>query len=223
MSTSSDLRNEIVNIYRKRAENYDFSANLYYLIGYPEWKYRRLTIDRLQLEPGDYVVEIGCGTGLNFGLVQDRIGPTGRLIGVDLTDAMLDQARTRVGREGWENVELIHEDAAQYVFPENLDGIYSTFALSLIPEAPKIIRRSAASLKSDGRWSLLDFEIPGKWPEGLVNAMLFIIKPFTPTEDWMSRKPWPEIQAAMEDALEQPEKESFYLGMTYLMSGRPGG
>jgi demethylmenaquinone methyltransferase/2-methoxy-6-polyprenyl-1,4-benzoquinol methylase len=223
MSTYTDLRKEIVDIYQKRAGNYDFTANLYYLIGYPEWKYRRLTIDRLQLEPGDSVVEIGCGTGLNFGLVQERIGPTGKLIGVDLTDAMLAQARARVEREGWENVELINTDAAKYEFPDNLDGIYSTFALSLIPEAPGIIHRSAVSLKSDGRWSLLDFEIPGKWPEWLVNAMLFIIKPFTPTDDWMSRKPWPEIQAAMEDVLIKPEKESFYLGMTYLMSGRPRG
>jgi demethylmenaquinone methyltransferase/2-methoxy-6-polyprenyl-1,4-benzoquinol methylase len=134
---------------------------------------------------------------------------------------MLAQARSRVERAGWDNVELIHEDAANYDFPEDLDGIYSTFALSLIPEAPEIIRRSTASLKIDGRWSLLDFEIPGKWPEWLVDSMVFLIKPFTPTEDWMVRKPWPEIQGAMEDVLRQPSKESYYLGMTYLMSGRP--
>ncbi len=223
MSTNSDLRKEIVAIYRKRAENYDFTANLYYMIGYPEWKYRRLTIDRLQLEPGDHVVEIGCGTGLNFGLVQERIGPAGKLIGIDLTDAMLARARARVERKGWENVELINADAATYEFPANLDGVYSTFALSLIPEAPEIISRSAASLKGEGRWSLLDFEIPAIWPAWLVNAMLFLIKPFTPTDDWMSRKPWPEIQTAMEVALKQPEKESFYLGTTYLMSGSPRG
>lgn len=220
MTGNSDLRERIIDKYRKRAENYDFTANLYYLIGYPEWKYRRLTVDRLNLEPGDSVLEIGCGTGLNFGLVQERIGPSGKLIGVDLTDAMLDQARSRVERQGWDNVELIHEDAAWYEFPNDLDGIYSTFAISLIPEAPEIIRRSARSLKSDGRWSLLDFEIPGNWPEWLVNPMLFLIKPFTPTEDWMERKPWPEIQSAMEDALYQTSKESLYLGTTYLMSGR---
>ena len=221
MAINADLRERIVDIYRKRADNYDFTANLYYLIGYPEWKYRRLTIDRLNLEPGYTVLEIGCGTGLNFGLVEERIGPTGKLIGVDLTDAMLAQARARIEREGWQNVELIHQDAASYVFPSNLDGIYSTFALSLVPEAPEIIRKSAHSLKNEGHWSLLDFQIPGNWPEWLVEAMLFLIKPFTPTEDWMARKPWPAIQSAMADALRQPAKESYYLGITYLMSGKP--
>ena len=221
MSINTDLRSEIIAIYRKRADRYDFTANLYYLIGYPEWKYRRLAIDRLSLKPGDTVLEIGCGTGLNFGLVQERIGPTGKLIGVDLTDAMLAQARARVERQGWDNVELIHEDAAKYEFPGELDGVYSTFALSLIPEAADIIRRSAESLTSDGRWSLLDFQIPEIWPEWLVDAMLFLIKPFTPTNDWMERKPWPEIQAALEAVLHQPSVQTYYLGMTYLMSGRP--
>jgi demethylmenaquinone methyltransferase/2-methoxy-6-polyprenyl-1,4-benzoquinol methylase len=220
MAINTDLRERIVNLYRKRADNYDFTANLYYLIGYPEWKYRRWTIDRLNLERGDTVLEIGCGTGLNFGLVEDKIGPTGKLIGIDLTDAMLAQAHTRIEREGWDNVELIHQDAAMYEFPSNLDGIYSTFALSLVPEAPEIIRRSAQSLKSAGHWSLLDFQIPGSWPEWLVSAMLFLIKPFTPTEDWITRKPWPEIQTAMGNALRQPVKETYYLGITYLMSGR---
>ena len=221
MSINQDLRKEIVDIYRKRAGNYDFTANLYYLIGYPEWKYRRLTVDNMNLKAGDTVLEIGCGTGLNFGLVQERIGPTGKLIGVDLTDAMLAQAHARVERQGWENVELINADAARYEFPGELNGIYSTFALSLIPEAPDIIRRSADSLTSDGRWSLLDFKIPEKWPEWLVDAMLFLIKPFTPTDDWMERKPWPEIQAALEAVLHEPSVQTYYLGMTYLMNGRP--
>lgn len=221
MSINTKLRESIVDIYRRRAENYDLTANLYYLIGYPEWKYRRLTIDRLNLETGDTVLEIGCGTGLNFRLVEERIGPTGKLIGIDLTDAMLAQAHVRIEREGWENIELIHQDAATYEFPRDLDGIYSTFALSLIPEAPEIIRRSGHSLKSDGHWSLLDFQIPGKWPGWLVDAMLYLIKPFTPTEDWMARKPWPEIQFAMEDTLRQPSMETYYLGITYLVSGMP--
>lgn len=221
MEINTDLRERIVDIYRKRADNYDFTANLYYLIGYPEWKYRRWTINRLNLDPGDTVLEIGCGTGLNFGLVEERIGPAGKLIGIDLTDAMLAQAHARIEREGWENVDLIHQDAAKYEFPSNLDAIYSTFALSLVPEAPEIINKSARSLKSDSRWSLLDFEIPGKWPNWLVNSMLFLIKPFTPTDDWMARKPWPEIQSAMEAALRQPIKETYYLNITYLMSGRP--
>jgi demethylmenaquinone methyltransferase/2-methoxy-6-polyprenyl-1,4-benzoquinol methylase len=219
MGEQSDVREQIVEIYRQRAGNYDLTANLYYFLGYPEWKYRRLTIERLQLSQGDTVVEIGCGTGLNFGLVQERIGPEGKLIGVDLTDAMLAQARERIERKGWDNVELVHQDASQFDFPQGIDGIYSTLALSLIPDAPDVILRSARALKNGGRWSLLDFEIPSKWPRWLVDAVMLIIRPFTPIEEWRSRKPWREIQTAMEAALGEARLEYYYMGTTYLMSG----
>ena len=56
----------IIQTYRKRAARYDFTANLYYLFGYREWKYRRLAVEALELQPGDNVLELGCGTGLNF-------------------------------------------------------------------------------------------------------------------------------------------------------------
>jgi demethylmenaquinone methyltransferase/2-methoxy-6-polyprenyl-1,4-benzoquinol methylase len=221
MTVSDDVRQDIVEIYRKRAANYDFTANLYYLIGYPEWRYRRRAIERLQLKAGDTVVELGCGTGLNFGLVQEKIGPEGKLIGVDLTDAMLEQAQQRVEQQGWENVELIQQDIAGYSFPEGVDAIYSTFALSLVPQAPEVIRRGARALNSNGHWSLLDFEIPEKWPGWLVEAMLLLVKPFTPTEEWVSRKPWPEIKAAMRRELDGLVEQNYYLGMTYIISGRP--
>lgn len=221
MTSSPDLKQEIIDIYRKRASNYDFTANLYYLIGYPEWRYRQHAIDGLHLEPGDTVVELGCGTGLNFSLVQQHIGPTGKLIGVDLTDAMLEQAQHRVEQQGWQNVELIQQDLAQYSFPNQVDAIYSTFALSLVPEAPAVIERGAQALVDDGRWSLLDFEIPAKWPDWLVGAMLLLVKPFTPTEDWVARKPWPQIKAAMHRELTDLNEQNYYLGMTYIMSGRP--
>jgi demethylmenaquinone methyltransferase/2-methoxy-6-polyprenyl-1,4-benzoquinol methylase len=61
---------EIVSLYRKRAKSYDFTANLYYLIGFREQVYRRKSVKALNLHAGDIVVEIVCGTGLNFPLLQ---------------------------------------------------------------------------------------------------------------------------------------------------------
>lgn len=96
MSRSNFTTPEEVNeVYRRRARFYDWSVNTYYLIGFRWWAYRRRAIAALQLGRGATVVEIGCGTGLNFGLVQQRIGPTGRLFGVDLCADMLDKARQR--------------------------------------------------------------------------------------------------------------------------------
>ena len=65
---------KIINAYRKYAKNYDFAVHLYRLLGCKIPKYRKMTINGLELSKGDTVVELGCGTGLNFPLVLDVIG-----------------------------------------------------------------------------------------------------------------------------------------------------
>src|SRR5260221_8780385 len=80
----------IADIYRQQAKGYDASG----ICGLEPW--REKAVQRLDLQSGDLVVDMGCGTGLNFALLQAAVGPEGRIIGVDLTDAMLDHARQRV-------------------------------------------------------------------------------------------------------------------------------
>ncbi|RJT81140.1 class I SAM-dependent methyltransferase [Arthrobacter cheniae] len=72
---------------------------------------RQLGIGSLNLNPGDQVVDLGCGTGLNFGLLKERIGPTGTIIGIDRSTKMLAQARRKADRHGWTNIILIQADA----------------------------------------------------------------------------------------------------------------
>jgi demethylmenaquinone methyltransferase/2-methoxy-6-polyprenyl-1,4-benzoquinol methylase len=78
---------QMIDIYRQRAKDYDDSG----ISGLEPW--RKEAVRTLNLKRGDRVVDIGCGTGLNFALLQEAVGPEGKIIGVDLTDAMLDQAR----------------------------------------------------------------------------------------------------------------------------------
>jgi len=219
---NSALKSQLVDIYRARAERYDFTANLYYLIGYPEWRYRRQAIDALDLGPGDTVVELGCGTGLNFELLQERIGPSGRLIGVDLTDAMLQQAHQRVADKGWRNVELVEGDALEFDYPAGLNGVISTFALSLIPQCDLVIERAAGALAPGGRLALLDLQLPDNWPGWLVDGALFLVRPFSVTEEWLERQPWQTIRRAMRDNLADVNVEQRYLNTTYIVSGRKG-
>lgn len=186
-------RDTIVDLYRRRAANYDLTAKLYRVLGFREGRYRRRAIDALALEPGDTVVDVACGTGLNFPRIEERIGPGGRLIGVDVTDAMLEQARERADREGWENVELVLSDAAEYAFPSGVDGILSTCALTLVPEYDDVIARGAAALAPGGRFVVFDLKEPERWPEWAIEAFVAVSRPFAVTRDLGERKPWESI------------------------------
>lgn len=85
--------------------------------------YRRQAVARLAPSSGEVILDVGCGTGRNFAAIEDAIGPSGRLIGVELNPRMLDQARARVERYGWTNVELVQADAAEADIPAIADGI----------------------------------------------------------------------------------------------------
>lgn len=207
---------DLVGIYRKRAKHYDFSANLYYLVGYRECAYRKKAVAALELQPGDTVVEIACGTGLNFPLYQSRIGPEGRVIGLDLNDAMLAQAAKRIDREGWSNVELLQADAGSYLFPEGADAVISTFAITLVPEFDDVIRRAAGALRPGGRLAILDFKRPDWAPLWLVRAFVGITAPFGVTLDLADRHPW----ESLERHLPGTRFRELYFGFSYLAVGR---
>jgi SAM-dependent methyltransferase len=75
---------------------------------------RARAIELLDLKPGARVLDVACGTGANFALIEQRIGSSGELVGIDLRPPMLDRAGTRVARAGWDNV-LLQEGAG---YPE---------------------------------------------------------------------------------------------------------
>ena len=68
-------KSEISTLYGSRARHYDVTANLYYVLGFREWSYRKKAVRALQLSPGDTVVEIGCGTSLNLRCFKRQSAP----------------------------------------------------------------------------------------------------------------------------------------------------
>jgi len=207
---------EIRNIYEKRAPLYDFTANLYYLVGYREMHYRRMAVECLDVRPGQTVIELCCGTGINFDLLQRKVGPSGRIIGVDMTRGMLDQARRRVTRRGWSNVELIESDAADYRFPETVDRVISTFALSLSPRYADIIRNARRALRPGGSLALLDLKAPDRAGPMTIRAAALVARPFAVTPDLADRSAWDVVERDFDEFSYQ----EFYFGFTYLAVGR---
>lgn len=208
-------RNSIASIYHKRAKHYDFTANLYYLIGFREKTYRRMAVEALNLKYGDTVVEIGCGTGLNFSLLQAAIGHEGTIIGVDITEAMLEQAHNRAEKNSWENIKLIHCDAAEYSFPQGISGVFSTFALTLVPEYERVIENAAMALAPDKRMVVLDLKRPDRWPMWAVRLGVFLTAPFAVSLDITDRHPW----EVMSKYFERVFMTELYLGAAYIAVG----
>ncbi len=209
---------EIAELYRKRAKNYDLTANLYYLIGFREYKYRKKAVEVLHLRSGDTVVEIGCGTGLNFSLLRHAVGDGGRIIGIDLTDSMIMQAEKRINENGWTNIELMRCDASTYSFPENVDGIISTFAITLIPEYDSVIKNGAEALETHKRFVILDFKRPDNMPMFLIRFGVWITKPFGVSLDIAERHPWESIKKYMNNV----SMTGLYMGFVYIASGEKG-
>ena len=182
-------KSELSELYAKRARNYDKSANLYYLAGFREDYYRSKAVQQLDLQPGDTVVEIGCGTGLNFRHIQEYIGPTGRIIGVDMTADMLSIAKQRCSQNNLTNVELVEQDATKYLFSTTVDGVISSFALTLMPQYQEIIRHIYDALLPGKKFILLDLKLPN-WPLPLIKIAVFFTRPFGVSIEMGDRHPW---------------------------------
>jgi ubiquinone/menaquinone biosynthesis C-methylase UbiE len=208
-------KNETRNLYRKRAGRYDLAVKIYPLFGFDVERYRKDTVTALSLNPGDTVVELGCGTGLNFKYVERAIGPEGKIIGVDLTGPMLEVASDRVTREGWANVELVQADVAEWTIPQGIAGVFSTLALTLVPEYDGVIERVSEALRPGGRLAVLDLKEPAGWPYWLIRFAAWLNKPFGVSLELADRHPWESIHKYLTEV----EFREYYFGALYLSVG----
>jgi demethylmenaquinone methyltransferase/2-methoxy-6-polyprenyl-1,4-benzoquinol methylase len=218
MSNTESTREHLIETYRKRARHYDITSQLYY----PLRAYRRRAVQALRLRPGDNVVELACGTGLNFPLIEQEIGPRGRIVGVDLTDAMLAQAQHRIETNGWRNVSLVQADAAEFEFATGVDAILATYPHALLPESGEVIAHGAAALSAGGRWVVLDLKVPDNMPRWLAQLAIATVARSGSLDEWIVRRPWEAIRVAMQDTLADLSWTELFLGFAYLAVGSRG-
>lgn len=215
MKSVPEQNARLIALYQKQAKGYDQSG----IHGLEPW--RREAVKRLELKRGDLVVDIGCGTGLNFPWLQEAVGPQGRIIGVDLTEAMLERARRRVAKEGWKNVELVQADAACYEFPAQVNGILSTFALTFIPQAKLVIQNGCRALAPGARWVVLDMAWPRAWPLWFHHLLFFFrLSRYGITGEVVRRRPWQTVWSTMRQSLVEVERQPFWMGFFYLAWGK---
>ena len=219
MSAPDATQARLIATYRKKAKHYRVVSHLYPVPGYPLGPQRYRAVRALHLRPGDTVVDLACGIGQNFALLERAVGPAGRIIGVDLTDAMLAQAERRVAHHHWRNVSLVQADAGGYAFPAGVDAILSTYAISHLPECGEVIARGTEALVLEGRWAVLDLKAPDHVPHLLAQLGTAVGRPLGSIDEWLARRPWEEVRAAMEDALGDLDWSELCFGTAFLAAG----
>lgn len=136
--------------YNRWAALYDHVATA---PGVTSW--RSKAVETLSLSPGDTVVEMGCGTGANFPSLRSQVGPAGQVIGIDLVPGMLDQARRRIQREGWENVHVIRGDATSPPIGD-VDALLSTFVVGMLDDPAQAVRDWVTLVRPGGRVTIMN-------------------------------------------------------------------
>ncbi len=149
---------DVPHNYDRAAPWYDTWTELVFERALRLRQYRDKTIDLLGELDGATVLDIGCGTGRNFPLLQPRVGKQGRIIGLDYSEGMLAQARDRIDTQGWHNVELTRGDAVKLEnVPEPVDAVVSVWCLGIVYDLDAALNRAVDVLRPGGKIAIMDF------------------------------------------------------------------
>lgn len=135
------------------------------------WLPRRIrdrAVRKLELQHGDIVLEVGCGTGCNLPYLEAAVGPSGHVLGVDLSERMLNQAQALCERRGWKNVTLTRTDALNYRASRLFDGVLFSLSYSVMQNRQRILDHAWSQLRAGGRVVIVD----GKTIPGIVGCLL---------------------------------------------------
>jgi SAM-dependent methyltransferase len=192
--------------YRRRAPGYDRRTWIF-----RGW--RSSAVDRLRLQAGDVVIDVACGTGVNFALIEERIGAGGRLIGIDQSPDMLAQARRRISAAGWANVTLLEARVEEAKFDEPADAALFSFTHDVLQSAPAVAN-VVANLRPGARVASMGSKLAPRWnlPANLV--VRGVARRYTTTLRNLDR-PWQGLERYAELRV-----QSLALGGAYVAWGR---
>jgi phosphatidylethanolamine/phosphatidyl-N-methylethanolamine N-methyltransferase len=153
---------------------YDKLAKVYDLIFGPSLHPGRIqAIQRMSIKPGERVLEVGVGTGINLPLYP----PDCTVTGIDFSSSMLEKARERAARKETANVRLLQMDAADLKFADDaFDIVYAPYLISVVPDPIKVAREMRRVCRPGGRIIFLNHFLS---PNGLLSRIERLISPFT--------------------------------------------
>jgi len=204
---TSRLKEPVLPAYQSGAHRYDERTRVFQ-------RFREEIVEALPLRPGDVVLDVGCGTGLCFSTLLDRVGPTGRVIGLDAAPEMVTVAHDRVDRAGWDNVEVHRTPAAEARLDVTADAALFC-AVHDVMQSESALRTALAQVRPGG-WVAAG---GGKWADPWLVALNFQIRalhaPYVTDFEGFDR-PWRH----MERLIQEFQVHDLAFGTGYLATGR---
>lgn len=154
-------------------------------------RYRRQIVEELPISRGDVVVDAGCGTGLCFAVLQERVGPEGAVIGVDAAPDMLAVAAERVAAAGWSNVVIIESGVEDSELPAEVDHVLFCAVHDVMQSGAALdhvlarVRPGGGIAAGGGKWG-------PPWAIGMNAAVLALHAPFVRDFTGFDR-PWAHL------------------------------
>jgi trans-aconitate methyltransferase len=192
--------------YYEQARSYNRDTGLFQ-------PYRHAVVEALPLKRGQVVLDVGCGTGLCCGLLREKVGPGGTVVGIEESPEMAAVAREYIAREGWQNVTVVQSSAEDAQLEVAADAALFC-AVHDILQSPGALRNVMASL-CPGAWVAAG---GGKWAAPVmmaVNSMVRMLhSPYVRSFSGFDR-PWRHLEHLVEDV--QIREMAF--GGGYVMTG----
>jgi ubiquinone/menaquinone biosynthesis C-methylase UbiE len=129
-------------------------------------KYGGRTVERLALQPGARVLDVGCGTGASAIPAAEQVGPKGKVIAVDLADRLLENARRKAATLKLENIEFRLGDMENLGYPDQyFDAVVCVFAIFFVPDVTRLVRELWRMVRPNGRLAITTWG-PRVWEPG---------------------------------------------------------
>src|SRR5947209_3572540 len=129
-------------------------------------KYGGRTVERLALQPGASVLDVGCGTGASAIPAAEQVGPKGKVIAADLADRLLEIARRKAASRRLENIEFRLGDMESLGYPDqHFDAVICVFAIFFVPDVAKQIRELWRMMRPSGQLAITTWG-PRVWEPG---------------------------------------------------------